>query len=228
MKSQINENPCLCDEITSAIEQRNAERSAIKTNQIGTISPIKPIPSMTYAGIGSRETPLDVLNQMTTLGWELEKLGFKLYSGAADGADKAFSNSSSNKVEFIPWKGFNNCFTGIVPVLTDELLAIAESVHPAWDKCSQGAKKLHARNCHQILGEDLNSPVDFVLCWTPDGAETKTSYNTGGTGQAIRLANRYGIPVINMYNADWKQRLDVLLEDIHILNQAQEIELCSY
>ena len=185
------------------------------------------IPSMTYAGIGSRRSTDEVLRQMACISHNLESLGFKLYSGAADGADKAFSDGCTNKVEFIPWKGFNNCYTGIVAV-SNEAVELAATLHPAWDKLSQGAKKLMARNCHQILGEDLNSPVDFVLCWTPDGAETKTGYNTGGTGQAIRLANRYGIPVINMFNADWKQRLDVLLEDIHILNQANQISLLTY
>jgi hypothetical protein len=65
---------------------------------------------------------------------------------------------------------------------------------------------------HQILGDDLKTPVDFVLCWTPDGAETSTSYSTGGTGQAIRLAIANSIPVFNSHNADALQRLSEILE----------------
>ena len=174
----------------------------------------------TYAGIGSRRTPPEVLLIMFNIASELEDLGFTLYSGAAPGADRAFSDGCDNKIEFIPWKGFNDCVTGIVSV-SSEAMELAVSLHPAWDKLSQGAKKLMARNCHQILGIDLKSPVDFVLCWTPDGAETKTGYNTGGTGQAIRLAIQQNIPVINMFNSTWEEDLNIIIQDL-------EIEACSY
>lgn len=185
------------------------------------------IPSMTYAGIGSRETPGNILIEMKYLADELQTLGFKLYSGAADGADKAFSDGCTNKVEFLPWKGFNNSNSEYC-IPSPKAFELASEIHPNWNALREGGRKLMARNCYQILGLDLKSPVDFVLCWTPDGAETKTGYNTGGTGQAIRLANRYGIPIINMYNKNWKQKLDVLLEDIHILNQANQIILSTY
>ena len=173
-----------------------------------------------YAGIGSRKTPNDILDIMSDVAGELENIGFKLYSGAADGADKAFSNGCTNKVEFIPWKGFNDCSVGIVTV-SNEAMELASKLHPAWNRLSQGARKLMARNCHQILGIDLKSPVDFVLCWTPDGAETETGYNTGGTGQAIRLAIQQGIPVINMFNTTWEKDLNDLIQVI-------EFEACSY
>jgi hypothetical protein len=61
-------------------------------------------------------------------------------------------------------------------------------------------KSLMARNSHQVLGADLRSPVDFVVCWTPDSCESETTRApiTGGTGQAIALADRWGIPVVNL------------------------------
>ena len=60
-----------------------------------------------------------------------------------------------------------------------------------------------------------------MLCWTPDGAETETGYNTGGTGQAIRLAIQQGIPVINMFNTTWEKDLNDLIQVI-------EFDACSY
>ena len=50
------------------------------------------------------------------------------------------------------------------------------------------------RNVHQILGPEPGSspPSDVVICWTPDGA------GEGGTGMAIRLADRHGIPVVDL------------------------------
>ena len=69
---------------------------------------------------------------------------------------------------------------------------IASEVHPAWDRCNEWARGMHSRNCHQILGYDLQSPVDAVICWTPDGAVV------GGTATSVRIAMKYDIPVFNL------------------------------
>ena len=76
--------------------------------------------------------------------------------------------------------------------LISETERIASEVHPAWDRCNEWARGMHSRNCHQILGYDLQSPVDAVICWTPDGAVV------GGTATVIRIAMKYNIPVFNL------------------------------
>ena len=50
------------------------------------------------------------------------------------------------------------------------------------------------RNVHQVLGPEPGSspPSDLVICWTPEGE------GEGGTGMAIRLADRHGIPVVDL------------------------------
>ena len=80
--------------------------------------------------------------------------------------------------------------------LISETERIASEVHPAWDRCNEWARGMHSRNCHQILGYDLQSPVDAVICWTPNGAVV------GGTATAIRIAMKYDIPVFNLGVAD--------------------------
>ena len=80
--------------------------------------------------------------------------------------------------------------------LISETKRIASEVHPAWDMCNEWARGMHSRNCHQILGYDLKSPVDAVICWTPDGKIQ------GGTSTAIRIALKYNIPVFNLGVAD--------------------------
>lgn len=55
---------------------------------------------------------------------------------------------------------------------------------------------LHGRNAHQVLGLYLDHPVSMVLCWTPEGK------GGGGTGQAIRIAEAYGVTVYDMGRAD--------------------------
>ena len=152
--------------------------------------------SRSYAGIGSRQTPPELLRQMGALAFALDLKGYTLRSGGADGADSAFEEETLLQCPeiFLPWRGFNGRKNGIVLSGKVEAQAalIAKEFHPAWDRLSQGAKKLHTRNVYQILGQDLRSPAAFVICWTKDGKAT------GGTGQAIRIADANHVSVFNL------------------------------
>lgn len=143
-----------------------------------------------YAGIGSRETPERILDIMTATALQMAGLGFTLRSGHADGADKAFELGAALKEIYLPWRRFNGSTSLLLP--TPDAFIMAEKYHPAWDKCSPAAKKLHARNCHQVLGHDLKTPSEFVVCWTPNAG------GGGGTGQAIRIAKAHGIMVYDL------------------------------
>ena len=149
-----------------------------------------------YAGIGSRETPEDILYMMTGFANLAQGMGWTLRSGAADGADKAFEagvTDGTKKEIFLPWGMFNGSRSMLFPP-SPMALEMASRVHPNWEACSQGAQKLHARNIHQILGLNLTAKdaVKFVLCWTKGGQRI------GGTSTAIRVAEMYNIPVFNM------------------------------
>lgn len=149
---------------------------------------------MYYAGIGSRETPQDILNWFTAIGKYLSDKEYTLRSGGADGADKAFETGcdkvNGKKEIYIPWKGFNGSKSELYDV-TKEMYEMAAKYHPYWNNLKDGAKKLHARNCSQILGKDLKTPSLFVICWTNDGKMQ------GGTAQALRIATDYNIPIFN-------------------------------
>ena len=155
-----------------------------------------------FAGIGSRSTPGHVLQAMRKVAHRLSELGYTLLSGGAAKADSAFEEGCFGKKEiYLPWPGFRrlkglHCIT----LPSAEAYRVAEAVHPAWKRLDDTAKALMARNSHQALGADLRSPVDFVVCWTPDGCESEATRSraTGGTGQAIALADRWGIPVVNL------------------------------
>ena len=170
-----------------------------------------------YAGIGSRETPADVISLMTRLAERLARMGWVLRSGGALGTDSAFEAGAA-KIDtslievYIPWEGFEgkrpNGYTMLVPPdLYGEAEGIAKVHHPAWPRLSFGAKKLHTRNVLQVLGEDLDSNSDFVICWTPNAS------GSGGTGQALRIAKSYGITIYDLGNeetfnaiSDWLQK----------------------
>lgn len=150
-----------------------------------------------YAGIGSRETPTKVLDQMAQLASDLQLAGYALCSGAAHGADSAFENGAGEKKRiYLPWDGYNNRWVdgrflaiGVNPTLE----RIASEFHPAWDHLSQGVRKLHTRNIAIVTGMgNGRAPVEFVVCWTVDGA------GGGGTGQALRYARSLGIPIYDL------------------------------
>lgn len=156
-----------------------------------------------YTGIGSRNTPPDILELMTKIATYLEQQGYTLRSGGANGADSAFEagvHNPNNADIYLPWKGFNNSSSPLWHI-APRAFEIAETFHPAWDRCSHGARKLHARNVHQVLGFDLVTPTrsDFVICWTPNGELV------GGTSQAIRIAHYFGIPVFNLGDQNAQQ-----------------------
>lgn len=148
---------------------------------------------MFYAGIGSRETPPSVLAEMTNIATSLEVQGFILRSGAAPGADEAFEVGALDKKRiYLPWKGFNES-DGIVCGRHIKLRTIAAKFHPYWNYLTEPAKMLMTRNTAQVLGlEPEWKPSLFVVCWTPEGK------GGGGTGQAIRIARDYKIPVYDL------------------------------
>jgi hypothetical protein len=168
---------------------------------------------MIYAGIGSRSTPQEILNTMCLLASKLAEAGWTLYSGGAEGADEAFAlgaeadlidfTGAGGEMEiFLPWPGFNG-LVGNEPRVherpQDEAYDIAAEYHPYWRYLKRGARALMARNTHQILGWQLEQTVDRVICWTPDASHgDKTSIQTGGTGQALRMAYDLGVPVYNL------------------------------
>lgn len=153
--------------------------------------------SRSFAGVGSRKTPPEVLRLMETIALRLTTAyGFTLRSGGANGADSAFAAGAKAKEIYLPWPGYNGLkqADGVVLVKpTPEAYEIAKRFHPAWDRLSPGVQALHARNVHVLLGRDLSSPVDFVIAWTPGGEEV------GGTGHALRVARCYNIPIFNLY-----------------------------
>lgn len=172
-----------------------------------------------YAGIGSRETPSEILFLIGQIAHSLAKKGWVLRSGGAPGADTYFESgcdsANGEKEIYLPWKGFEKNPSKYI--VQDWTMEIAAKYHPAWAGLSQGMKKLHSRNVHQILGFEGNDPSAFVVCWTPDGCETHEDRRskTGGTGQAISIATDYAkIPVFNLYNSDALERLKAYLKKV--------------
>ena len=150
------------------------------------------ITTLTYTGVGSRKTPQNILSLMYNIAIKMSNLKYTLRSGGAQGADKAFELGASVTDIFYA----KDC--------TPEAMAIAEAFHPKWYRCADFAKKLHGRNAFQVLGKDLKTPSNLLICWTADGCKTHAQRTviTGGTGTAISIADNAQIPISNLANPE--------------------------
>jgi hypothetical protein len=157
---------------------------------------------MYYAGIGARSTPPQILSVMTRLASKLEGMGYTLRSGGAAGADTAFERGVSNPLSkqiYLPSNSFNSRYADHISYIDssklpswNQAIATVNQFHPAPERLSEFARSLMARNAMQLLGSNMNDPVKMVVAYTPGGQIT------GGTGQALRMAQTYGIPIRNL------------------------------
>ncbi len=177
-----------------------------------------------YAGIGSRNTPAKWLSTFVKISSKLAEIGLILRSGAAPGADIHFEMgcdySEGKKEIYLPWKNFNNSKSDLI-VSDPKAFEIAKKYHPYWLNLKQGAKKLQARNSHQIFGKDLNTPSSFVVCYTKEGK------GEGGTGQAIRIANDNNIKIFDAGLFEGKEfdgMSDVDAFEYTVLKYAQDLK----
>lgn len=176
-----------------------------------------------YTGVGSRDISEEEWALMVGIGKWLSNLGFKLRSGKAEGSDSAFetgvqeSENPTNKEIYVPWENFKgNQIPGDVIVLAkpDTMnYAISvqwiKDVHPAYEKLKQGARKLHQRNVHQVLGRDLENPAPscFLLaCANTD----KHGDAKGGTATAWKIAKANNVPCLNIRGKTKQEIYDFL------------------
>lgn len=186
-----------------------------------------------YTGIGSRETPESVLRIMRWLGYQLATQGWVLRSGGADGADYAFERGvlyhthqhggfNADKMRiYLPGPRFKTRSRLVVADPTQgycdassfpnwsQAVQLASTVHPAWDRVERNPwfVALHARNCYQVLGDNLASPSEMVVFWAP---LTRNGDIRGGTRTAVVLAQRHGIPTYNLaIPEDYEQLLQL-------------------
>ncbi|WP_199438517.1 hypothetical protein [Vibrio owensii] len=186
--------------------------------------------SKIYTGIGSRAITKYVSYDLVCLGFVMAVRGYKHLAGGAIGSDWSFHMGAIIAQRYlasvgkfvsvgdlttaiIPWNGFNSLDRSLDWVTTDidkRAIEIASEFHGGWENLSQAVKKLMSRNVHQVLGLDLQTYSEFVFAFTSDGVDgvqRKTTAKTGGTGQAIRIAASYDVPVRNVGNPEVRARM---------------------
>lgn len=152
-----------------------------------------------YAGIGSRKTPQSTQRKMTRDAKRLREAGYILRSGGAKGADAAFLDGARLKAEVIT----PAAATRRAKVKAQEIWLLRDDRRGWPFEPESFIGKLMARNAMIIEGHKLDSPVDFVLCWTPNAEWV------GGTTQSLWHADSLGIPIYN-YAAETPKVKDLI------------------
>lgn len=169
-----------------------------------------------YAGIGSRETPAEVLLLMEEIAEYYCDDGWLLTSGGAGGADSAFYKGALKSRRFpqrgakiyIAWNGMRSendvrlfhdgktFFDARRFPNYDQARDIAYQARGSFEGLSDGGIMLHSRNSYQILQDDLQTPVNQAILWAkPVGKKDKVS---GGTNTAYQIALEHGVDIINL------------------------------
>lgn len=178
-----------------------------------------------YSGIGSKETPEHIQEIMKKIAEILERKKYILRSGGAIGADTAFENGVIMYKEIFYTDDYAVNGGERIPYKKEDLEfadRILKEYHPAFSKGGNGIKneksrKLLSRNTFQYFGVGDTINVDFVICYTSDGTESTTTRDTGGTGQAIRIAYDYGTPIYNLKNyigVSPEEMVDFILKEL--------------
>lgn len=163
-----------------------------------------------YAGIGSRKLSASELALCRDIGEYLANLGWTLQTGACTGADQAFANGAlhaNGKVLLcLPWDSYEKDWVSWARKKKADTLTLNNSHehawtsikdHPAYNKLSQGAKRLHARNYLIVQNTQL------VLAWPKKNQWGQL----GGTGRGMDIANQMGIELLNLNSLEDRERV---------------------
>lgn len=177
-----------------------------------------------FTGVGHRKgVPDPIRNMATNITSWLCARGVKLRTGDATGMDEIFRTAAPKDMcqFFAPHGRYNKhpdatmiSPSSTLPCYYSQARDITANTHPAYHHIGDFERELHIRNAFEVLGTELNQPSNFLLCWTKDGAEAKTTRETGGTGQAIRLALHYNIPVFNFQAPNFESRFRTFIKHL--------------
>ena len=143
--------------------------------------------------VGWRYTPKDIMAIMIRLTSKLENDGCRLRTGDCPiGGDLACRSGVKHRANIEVYTPFEE-----IPQLGYDLV---DELHGRPSKLTPMGRKLMARNAMQVLGRNCDDPSNLLVCYTEDGCLNHASRtkDTGGTGQAISIADKYGVKILNL------------------------------
>ena len=211
-------------------EEYHKENSAKKTNKgsgaqfenknwDAVFDPLIVEPSMLsrgsrqYLAISNEGVPDSVLERVRVISKKLKEMGYThrdLASPSRDKMNGVATLGAEDKVAiYTAWAGYgkddiNDRSKIVVHAPSEKAYRIATKYNTSFNKLKPAIRAFIARDMAALLGEDSNTPIDFLLCWTENGEEKKKELttNTGKLRNMIYLCNEFNIPVFNLGKSD--------------------------
>ena len=144
-----------------------------------------------YTGIGVAQVSGKMKDSISSIAKYFSDKGYTLRTDLDKGMNEAFRSSSESKELYaIEGETVENAITAIP---TDYILSDMKENCLSLTAINKESKKKIVRGYYELLGKDLKTPSEFLVCYDPC---------TGVVNHIHRLANRLGIKVYNLYEKD--------------------------
>lgn len=169
-----------------------------------------------YTVLPGRVIPIDMLERMREIGMLLATRGYTIRSSETDKIERAFSEGvdSVNGYKDI-WMPKSILKHGNTNTIQQRHIDVVKSVHPSYSLLNIELKTTFSRVAGQILGTDVSSRVDFIVCYSRIDLKKSihVNYGSGVVEVAAAIASTYKIPLYNLFvEKDIEKLLDSTVE----------------
>lgn len=176
--------------------------------------------SVFWTGVGSRRASSENRPTMTAFAQAMSAKGAFFRSGAASGPDTWFEEGVPSGLRrlYVPNRSYGKRQSSEIIVPKEANLmrwmracSIAEGLHPLGRQMNQDLRELMGLSVFQVLGDDLKTPSQFLVCDAPDIVYDNAGRVVdvdGGTGMAVRVAVLHNVPVYHLAVPSHRARID--------------------
>lgn len=157
-----------------------------------------------YVGCGSTEAPPQILKLMCKLAVLMDQRGFTLRTSEQPGPDEAFRQGSGGKFfTYLADQDFEGKSVWGIPAditFGGARSVLARKLNPMFVMLPDSEKRWEVVANQVMLGSSGDDLAKLLITWTPDGATKPAEFteNTGNVARYLKLADRFGIPVMNL------------------------------
>lgn len=163
-----------------------------------------------YVGCGSTDAPTPILKLMTRLAALMAQRGFVLRTSEQAGSDEAFRRGSCGKFfTYLPDEDLEGkSVWGIPAELSGARAALARKLNPMFVMLPEAEKRWEIVANQVVLGSSGDDLAKLLITWTADGAMRPADFTerTGHVERYLNLADRFGIPVMNLARREHRDK----------------------
>lgn len=161
----------------------------------------------------NNDAPESLVPVIEAITAKLNELGYTARLGGNLNIEELVEKNIERKEIHLPWRNFNEKESKLT-FNTKPSFILAKQFSPVYDRLPDAVKAILARNVRLILGNNLKSPLLFLITWSRDGVESAKyrTAQTGNVGHVIAMADMLRVPIFNISKQDSIDRLKQYLQ----------------